>query len=634
MIILNNISLDFGKQTVFDSISGTMTQDDRIGLVGRNGSGKSTLLKVIAGLQLLDGGSISVEKGATIGYLPQHVVLQSDKSIFDEALASFGPLVELLAEADRLEQQLQEKEVVGDEDVLERYAAVHQELIEQDVAQAEVETKKILTGLGFAPDRLTDLVSTLSVGWRMRVVLAKLLLKKADFYLFDEPTNHLDMVTKEWFLRFLHKAPFGFILVTHDRYFLDRLCNKIIELDRGKSTVYYGNYTLYEQQKEERLRETQAAASRQQKEFSKKMKTIDRFRASASKSKMAQSMLKRLEKVDRIEVGSKQRTMAFTFPPISRSGRVVLSVENVAHSFGRGRLSGRLSEQIFKDVSFELERGEHVALIAPNGVGKTTLFNIITGLLPLQEGTVTYGHKVTTALFEQDQDKVLNFDNTILKEVEGSCASNDVRALVRKFLGAFLFSGDDVKKKISVLSGGEKNRVAMVKVLLQQANFLLLDEPTNHLDIESKEILLSALQRYEGSILFVSHDRDFLDKLATRVLVLSAQGLSSYPGNYESYLYHMKEAENAQKEAISRQAKGKKKGKKSTRSNNKATQETRRRINKLEGSITRLEGVIERCTKELETLEYGDEQFTARYEQLTKAQKDLETAIASWESLQ
>ncbi len=540
MIILEKISLKFGDRKIFDNISLNINKDNRIALVGKNGSGKSTLLRIIAGDQTIDSGKVNIEKGTTVGYMPQEVVLQSNKNIYDEALSAFPEIHKLLEECEELEKRMEDQSLsefrLGQ--ILERYAHVQEELIESRSSDAKVETKKILTGLGFSQEQFDAPanslpVDSLSVGWKMRLVLAKLLLKKAHFYLFDEPTNHLDITTKEWFANFLKESKFGFILICHDRYFLDYLCSKTIEIEHGKLNLYHGNYTFYEDQKELLEESLEKRSEKQQKELSKKMKTVERFRASASKAKMAQSMLKKIDKTQKIETHRKTRKISLIFPETVRSGKIVLKAKNISHSFK----NKQINKEVFKNVSFEITRGEKVAIVAPNGVGKTTLFNILTKKLTLQNGTVNFGHNVIPALFEQDQDKVLNKKNTIIDEIESSCENSKTRALVRKFLGTFLFSGDDVNKKIEILSGGEKNRVAMTKVLLQEANFLMLDEPTNHLDIESKEILLSALKQFRGTILFVTHDRSFLESLATRILKLSDNGIVSYPGDYESYLY-------------------------------------------------------------------------------------------------
>jgi ATP-binding cassette, subfamily F, member 3 len=527
MICINNLTLAFGAQKIYDHMSCTIADDDRIGLVGRNGSGKSTLLKLIAEACVSPNSSISIAKNKTVAYFPQEVVLQSDKSIFDETLASFKQLSDLLQKAHTLEKLLEQDS--SNTSVLEEYARIQEELIPLNQHKVKAEVQELLTGLGFKPEQFDQPVSQLSVGWKMRVVLAKLLLQNADFYLFDEPTNHLDIVAKDWFLNFLMKASFGFILVCHERYFLNKLCKKILELELGKAKLYTGNYTLYEHQKEHDRLLLEAAYLQQQKEIQTKQATIDRFRYKASKAKMAQSMIKSLEKVERITLPPSPKNVAISFPPVQQSGKTVMQVEHVSYSFDK--------KQLFKNVTFTLERGDKVALIAPNGAGKTTLFNLISGNYPLQNGKITFGHNVKFAVFDQDQTAALPLEKTIIEAIEES-SPRISQQVIRTTLGAFLFSNEDVNKKIKVLSGGEKNRVGMIKILLQDANLLLLDEPTNHLDIPSKEVLLKALQQYHGTILFVSHDQDFINELATKILELTPSGALLYQGNYDTYRYH------------------------------------------------------------------------------------------------
>jgi ATP-binding cassette, subfamily F, member 3 len=619
MISIKNVDLSFGQQAIFKGLSCNINCDYRVGLVGRNGSGKSTLLKVLAGMQGIDEGVVSIEKGITIGYMPQEMVLHSSKNVFDEALSAFGEAAILEDERKDLEKKIDD----ADPSVIDRYAVVQIKLAELDIDRAKVETKKILMGLGFSEESLKSPVQDLSVGWKMRVVLAKLLLQKADFYLFDEPTNHLDIVTKDWFLQFVKKSNFGFMLVCHDRYFLEHLCERILELEKGMGTIYLGNFSSYVVQKEERQAALEKAYERQQKDIAQRMKTVERFRYSASKAKMAQSMLKSIEKIDRISITSGPKSVAFSFPPIERSGRVVLEAKNLSYAYG--------ANQIFKDVSFEVERGEKVALIAANGVGKTTLFNIITGRLERQKGSITLGYNVSTSLFEQDQDAVLSPNNTVLEEVEASCTDSETRKKVRKFLGSFLFSGDDADKKIRVLSGGEKNRVAMVKVLLQRANLLLLDEPTNHLDIQSKEVLLNALRQFKGTILFVSHDRDFLDKLSTRVFELTPNGIYNYPGNYESYLYHKhKKEHDLEEKTHSKNSKSAETKKLS----GKEEYERRKELGRVESKISRLEKEIDDLNHKLSELEYGTDAFVQIYQKLQKTQTKLDEQIERWETFQ
>src|SRR4030095_4319702 len=505
----------------FDDVSFVFDHDQRIGLVGRNGSGKSTLLKVIAGKQQLDNGAVSIQKSKTIAYLSQDVVLQSDKSIVEETYTSFSHIAGLLEEQKAIEAQLDSADDL--DELLERYAIVCEKLLHIDQEGMRAEAKKVLMGLGFKSEQFDEPVATLSVGWKMRIVLAKLLLQKADFYLFDEPTNHLDIVAKEWFLQFLKRAPFGFVLVCHDRYFLNQLCTEIFEIERGKGKLYVVDYNQYETQKahDEALLEMQY--KNQQRDIKQKTETIERFKAKASKASMAQSMMKALDKVERITLPPKSPDINFNFPPIQQSGSVVLTIEDVAHSFGE--------KQIFKNVSFEVQKGQKIALVASNGVGKTTLFNLIAQKLPLGSGVVTVGYNVLSTVFDQDQTASLAMDKTILENITESCPKV-VEQKIRAFSGSFLFTKDSINNKVGVLSGGEKNRVGMIKVLLQNANLLLLDEPTNHLDIQSKDILLTALQAYQGTILFVSHDQDFVNKLATDIVELSVDGAKEYQGNY------------------------------------------------------------------------------------------------------
>lgn len=529
MILASNLKLSFGPQKVFDGISFTINDDQRIGLIGKNGSGKSTLLEAIVGLQQLDSGTISIAKNKKIAYLAQDVVLSSNLSILEETLTAFANITLLKQRLEILEQKLENQH---DEHDLEEYAHVCQELNDLKPEAIGAETKKMLLGLGFKEADFDKPVASLSIGWRMRIVLAKLLLQKADFYLFDEPTNHLDIFAKDWFLDFLKEASFGFMLVCHERYFLDKLCDEILELEMGKATFYQGNFSAYEVQKEHNRQLLESAYQLQQKEIKQKEENIARFRASAARAKQAQSWIKQLEKIERIVLPPTLRTMSFSFPPTARSGSLVLKVENLSFSFGQ--------KQIFKNVSFEVERGQKVAIVASNGGGKSTLFNVISGKLPIQTGSVTFGSNVHHALFDQDQNAALQGKKSILDNIDGHCAPGITTATVRSFLGAFLFSGEDVDKKIEVLSGGEKNRVGMVKVLLQKANLLLLDEPTNHLDLDSKKVLLEALRTYEGTILFVSHDRAFLNDLATRIIELTPTGIISFMGNYDEYLYYKK----------------------------------------------------------------------------------------------
>lgn len=578
MIHVQDICLSYGNQTIFNHISSIFNSKEHIGLVGRNGAGKTTFLRAILEPDILDSGTITIQKSKKVAYLPQEVVLQSNLSVLDETATAPG----------------------ADEEFNE--------------AARKAEAKRMLMGLGFTKEQFDVPVSSLSGGWKMRVVLAKLLLQKADFYLFDEPTNHLDLMAKEWFLSFLKTAPFGFILICHEKYFLDELCDKIFELERGNGTTYTGNYSRYITEKEHALELLHAAHALQQRDIARKQATIDRFRASASKAAMAKSMEKSLAKTERIEIPPSAKNVSFTFPPVQQAGKIVLKVSNVAQSFG--------SKTIFKNVSFEVPRGMKVALIAPNGVGKTTLFNIITGALPLQSGSINFGHNVHSAIFAQDQTKVLKAQETIIDNIKELCPQVQENR-IRTFLGSFLFSGDDVRKKVAVLSGGEKNRVGMVAVLLQEANLLLLDEPTNHLDIPSKEILLKALQSYTGTIIFVCHDRDFIQELATMIIELTPTGVITYQGDYAGYMHYSTFARLPHQEAP----------RATVNQQEKTIIDNPSNLYSIEQKISKLEQQIKKLGLSFTELEYGTPEFAQATKKLQELKKELAGAEELWHKI-
>ena len=404
MIFIKNVSLQYGEQILFDDITCTINKQDRIGLVGRNGAGKSTFLKLIDGSIGIDAGSIQMQKGSRVAYMPQEVVIASDKNVLDETLSAISDLYAMHAEKQKLFEKIQES---SNESDMIRYAELEHELLEQNFEGLRVQATLMLEGLGFDDKKQAMKVSELSVGWRMRIVLAKLLLQNADFYLFDEPTNHLDLSAKTWFLNFLKSGNFGYLLVCHDRYFLDRVCNIIFELSLGKLTAYYGNFTYYVEQKQIRQQHLQQAYEQQQREIKHKQRIIDKFR-SGTRASTAQSMIKALDKIEKIELDHQVKTMALKLPVPPRSGEYVLTVKNVGFGFG---------QPLFDHVSFEIQRQDKVALIAPNGTGKTTLFNLIAHKLAMQHGSIQLGYNVTTALFDQDQEKVLDPNKTISRSL-------------------------------------------------------------------------------------------------------------------------------------------------------------------------------------------------------------------------
>lgn len=625
MIKLQDLNLAFGQRHLFDQFSLMINADQKIGLVGRNGSGKSTLFKIIAGVQGYDSGSVELEKGRTIAYLSQEVTLLSEKTVLDETFSVFAHLTELERERDELDAYFHDPATdKNDHEKLERYAHVQHALMDSDKNALLVRTKMMLAGLGFDDAWLQKPVSQLSVGWKMRVVLAKLLLMNADFYLFDEPTNHLDMVSKEWFLGFLKQASFGFLLVSHDRYFLDHACKKIVALARGNGKLYHGNYTAYLVQKEQDDLALEKAFLQQQREIKVKQANIDRFKASASRASQAQSWIKQLEKIELITIEKKPAPITLHFDSMVRPGKMIMKADRLAFSFG--------DTPIFSNASCEIERDQKIALIAANGKGKTTFLNVVMGKYPCQQGTVTVGHNVSVAFFEQEQERALDSNKTIYDEVESVCTTSEMRQRIRTILGAFLFPGDDVNKKIGVLSGGERNRVAMAKVLLTNANFLILDEPTNHLDLESKEILLKALKDYTGTILFVSHDRTFLDELATHIFELTPKGINRYEGNYSAYLYY----KSVQQDGCSLSFPPQQASiavKKEKQTGGKQQYEQRKKIQSLESKIEKLEAELNRLNDGYAALVFGSDAFIKHEEYIVQVKQQLHAAYLEWESL-
>lgn len=579
MIQLKNMCLSFGTQKVFNNISYNINSDEKVGFVGLNGSGKSTLLKIIAQQQEYDSGSIQIISKKKIGYMPQEVTLSSTKSVIDEVMSS--------------------AEIID----------------ESETESIKAEAKKMLMSLGFTLKQIEQHVTELSIGWRMRVVLAKLLLQKADFYLFDEPTNHLDIITKEWFLNFLKRASFGFLLVCHERYFLDNICTSIFELENGNGTPYKGNYSDYERQKNERFKSLEAQYTQQQKEIERKQSTINRFKASATKASAAKSMQKALDKIEKIALPNQIKRVEFKLPKIEPSGQTVITLNNVQHKFD--------SKKIFSNISFLVERNEKIAIIAANGVGKTTLLNVIMKKYELQNGNITLGYNVISAFFEQDQVAALNPEKTIFETMQ-SAAPKVTDLAIRGMLGCFLFTQDLIHKKTKVLSGGERNRLSMAKVLLQQANLLILDEPTNHLDIISKEIMLNALKQYNGTILFVSHDQDFINNLSTHIIELTSTGAYKYTGNYEEYLYHKKFVEEKTEPTNEKIPLKESNIKKNSFEQNKE-------IKKLENQINKIEKEIDQISQELAYYEYESEEFSSRYEKISELQKKHKILFTSWE---
>jgi ATP-binding cassette subfamily F protein 3 len=529
MIQLSEAGKRFGPKILFENLNWLLTPKDHVGIVGANGTGKSTLLKTLAGIEGLDYGTLNAAKGIKAGYLPQDGITLTGRSVFNECLSVFDEIRALEAEQKTLEQRMGELDHEGDEyrAVSERYHHVQAEFTARDGYNIESRVGSVLAGLGFSREDWQRRVEEFSGGWQMRIALAKLLLEEPNLLLLDEPTNHLDLEARNWLEGYLHNYPNAFVLISHDRYFLDVTVDKIAEIWNKKIWFYTGGYSKFEQQKAERRVQIEAAYKNQRDRIEALEAFINRFRAQATKAKQVQSRIKELEKIERIEIPPDEKTIYFRFPQPKPSGRIVAELKGVAKSYG--------AKHVFSGASFHIERGDRIALVGVNGAGKSTLIKILSGEESVTSGEYTLGHNVEPDYFAQDQYKVLDPEASILDDL-GTVSPRSGSTELRSILGCFLFSEDDVFKKIGVLSGGERNRYALARMLMNPSNFLLLDEPTNHLDMRAKDVLLKALQEFSGTVVFVSHDRYFLDKLATRVIEVAEGGVHLYPGNYEDYV--------------------------------------------------------------------------------------------------
>jgi ATP-binding cassette subfamily F protein 3 len=529
MLALKNAGKRFGPRVLFLEADWLIRSQEKTALVGANGTGKSTLMKVLTGLETLDYGTLDQTRGMSIGYLPQEGLRLTGRTVFDECLTVFDELHEMEREVERLAGQMAELDHESPEyqAAAERYSMLQDRFHALDGYALDAQVGSVLTGLGFGKQDWTRQTDEFSGGWQMRIALAKLLLAKPNLLLLDEPTNHLDLETRNWLEDYLKGYPFGYILISHDRYFLDVTIDRTVEIWNKRLTIYQGNYTKYLKQKDER-REQLRAAWRNQKERIEHLEAfINRFRYQATKAKQVQSRIKELEKIERIEIPEQEPIIHFRFPQPPPSGRTVVEAENLRKDYG--------TKCVFVGARFTIERGDRVALVGVNGAGKSTLIKLLTGDEAPSVGSIKLGHNVVAEYFAQDQYKVLDPEARMLDDISRS-ALRIPEAALRSLLGCFLFSGDDVFKPLGVLSGGERNRYALARILVSPPNFLLLDEPTNHLDMRAKDVLLEAISGYSGTVVFVSHDRYFIDRLATRVLEIENGAITAYEGNYEDYL--------------------------------------------------------------------------------------------------
>jgi ATP-binding cassette subfamily F protein 3 len=548
MLQLISAGKRFGQKLLYEDINWLITPNERTALVGGNGTGKSTLLKCIAGVETLDYGEITRVKGTTIGYLPQDGLAMRGKTVFEECLSVFDHIHALERESMELLETMSTKDPQSKEysTAADRYSEIADQLHVHDIYTLDAQVGAVLGGLGFSKEDWGRKTEEFSGGWQMRIALAKLLLQKPSLLLLDEPTNHLDIESRNWLETYLHDYPNAFILISHDRYFLDVTVNRINELWNKRMHVYHGNYEKYVTQKDERRATLMAAFKNQKDRIDALEAFINRFRYQATKAKQVQSRIKELEKIERIEIPEEEATIHFTIPQPTASGRTVIEVENLTKIYP---MPDGGEKTILDNVSFTIERGDRIALVGANGAGKSTLIRMLSEQEAPTSGTIRYGHNALVDFFAQDQYKVLDHNAEMLEDIAGASPKVPVVEL-RSLLGCFMFSGDDVFKKLGVLSGGERNRYAMAKMLVSPSNMLLLDEPTNHLDLRAKDVLLEAIRNFTGTVLFVSHDRYFIDGLATRVFEVEDRRVHIYPGNYEDYLWRKQGGPEKVKESL------------------------------------------------------------------------------------
>lgn len=529
MLQLADAGKRFGHKLLFEHVNWLITPHERTALVGANGTGKTTMMRILAGEDTLDYGNLQRTRGMTIGYLPQDGLTLTGKTVFEECLSVFDELRGMEHELHRLGHALSELDPESGAYgvAAERYSHLESRLRALDGYALDAQVGAVLTGLGFSKTDWARSTNEFSGGWQMRIALGRLLLAKPSLLLLDEPTNHLDLESRNWLEDYLKNYPNGFVLISHDRYFLDVTVNKIVELWNKGLHVYHGNYAKYLTQKQERRTQLEAAYRNQREQIESLEAFIERFRYQATKARQVQSRIKELERMERIEIPEEEPEIHFHFPQPPASGRTVVEAIHAQKSYGEKR--------VLTDVNFTIERGDRIALVGANGAGKSTLVRLLSGQESASGGQLKLGHNVLAEYFAQDQYKVLDPTARMLDDISRT-APKVAESELRSLLGCFLFSGDDVFKPLGVLSGGERNRYALARILVSPANFLLLDEPTNHLDLRAKDVLLEAIESFTGTVLFVSHDRYFIDRLASRVFEVEGGKVLVYPGNYEDYL--------------------------------------------------------------------------------------------------
>lgn len=634
MISVANVSVLFGADPLFENISFLINRTDRIGLAGRNGAGKSTLLKIIKGIYKPTSGEVAVPRDATIGYLPQEFHNTSSLTVIEETRKAFEQAVLIEQKIEKINLELAERTDYESESymkLIEDLGDLQHRFQVLGGYEMEEKIEKILKGLGFDNTDMTRKVSEFSGGWQMRIELAKILLQQPDLVLLDEPTNHLDIESIIWLEQFLQTYNGAIMMISHDKTFLDKLTNRTIEITNGRIEDYKAHYSKYLELRKERREQLENAAKNQERQIAQIERNIEKFRAKASKASFAQSLIKKLDKIERIELDIEDVSkinIRFIEPP--RAGKVIVTAENIEKTYG--------DKQVIRPMSFTIDRGDRIAFVGKNGMGKTTLSRIIAKNLDYS-GNLQYGHNVALGYFAQHQANMLDGNNTILEEMEKAAQGSERFTAVRSILGAFLFSGEDVDKKVKVLSGGEKARLSMAKLLLEPLNFLIFDEPTNHLDLVSKEVLKNALKNFDGTIVIVSHDRDFLQGLTTKTYEFTKDGIKTHLGDISEFLNKMN-TDNFREIEMNKKVKEEKTEK--APNDHEMKREQEKEIKRLQNQLSNVEKEIAKVEEELATYDAklqdpvafqevsGNAEFFAKYEAVKAKQNELMT---KWESI-
>mgnify|MGYP001135935349 CR=1 FL=1 len=642
MVNINNLLIQYGDRKVLDYVSFAIQDRDRLGLTGRNGAGKSTLLKIIAGEIRPLEGNIAMPKEDTIGFLHQDMLMPKGKTVMEEAMSAFDDAIALEKKLDEVTKELEERTDYESDaymDLIHDMSELNEKLLILGGGNMKVEAEKILMGLGFKVSDFERQTTEFSGGWQMRIELAKMLLKKPSLLLLDEPTNHLDIESIIWLEQFLQPYEGAIVIISHDKTFLDNVTLRTVEIELGKVHDYKANYSRYLELRAERQATVQSAFENQQKEIARKEQLVEKFRAKATKAKMAQSLIKELDRMERIELGTSDNTrMRLEFPPAPRSGEVVVKIEGLTKRYG--------DNTILDNIDFDIIRGDRTAFVGKNGEGKSTLIKLMVGDITPTGGIIELGHNVALGYYAQNQAEALDPKMTLLETMEQNCPY-ELRTKLRNILGSFLFTGDDVDKKVSVLSGGERARLAMAAMLLHPINLLVLDEPTNHLDMLSKAILKEALGRFDGTLIVVSHDRDFLDGLTDTVIEFSNKKLTTYLGDLQ-YFLEKRQYGNLREVSLGKsslqQAFGNEDKKvkvkveleKDDRSNDKEYQDALKRLKKnvknAERKISKLEEDLEKLEKVMgDNSKFGTPEYDKALGKHGQAQADLEAAMQEWE---